>query len=242
MQESFLMLRHTHHILRRLAQDSLKRISRAKKNAGLCGSMGFACVMWGGGDLACQSLENRLSLKHAKLQTSVSDQKCFECDYARAFRQSLYGTVIMAPVAHVWYESKINGGLLVVKAICSTRTWGSNTIAFAQTFMTQIFIAPVLTFVYLFAQEIFQGNALKDAVVEVQSKGFQMLLADWCFWPLADFLNFRFSSVHIRFVVMNLQDVVWSGITSWIKNTPLDEQNLLQANNSYCKIPLQSES
>ena len=78
--------------------------------------------------------------------------------------------------------------------------------------LTQIFIAPVLTFVYLIAQEVFQGGALKDAVVEVQSKGFQMLLADWCFWPLADFLNFRFSSVHVRFVVMNLQDVAWSHV------------------------------
>jgi hypothetical protein len=212
---------------------NVARVEAAKERAGLAGSMAFAALMWGCGDVLCQSVEK----KNAQGQlTGKSEPDKFaspagSLDLDRVARQAVFGGLMMAPLGHVWYSHPVlNAGLGIWKSKRSplwlqgrVAVWESRNsagkLAAAQTVATECCFVPWSAFMYPFFQEVWRtrGN-LWDGLAEVRRKWMQMVTASVAFWTAADFVNLRYTPLHLRFVVASCEDVIWSATTSWLKN------------------------
>ncbi|KAI5297792.1 Protein required for ethanol metabolism, partial [Ascosphaera atra] len=134
-------------------------------------------VLFGTGDaLAQQAVERKGWDKH---------------DVSRTARMAVYGGVVFGPAATLWYR------VLERKVRLSTTP---RTVA-ARVCADQVVFAPTHMCVFLSSMAVLEGKDPRERIRSAFVKGYTANLA---LWPAVQAVNFRFTPLEHRVMVVNL--------------------------------------
>jgi len=170
------------------ARNLLGRLNVAFKRHSFIGSCIVYTGLYGGGDLARQTI-----------------QQVPQKDYATSARMSVVGGGVMAPVFYVWYKflDRYMAGtamkLIVKKVIVDQAIAGSLSVV-----------------LFYISMSILEQK--KDKFQELQEKGVQTYLTGCVYWPIVQTVNFRYAPPYARTAFVASAAFVWCIILSYIKS------------------------
>ena len=121
-------------------------------------------------------------------------------DANRAVKMITFGTFVNAVLVHHWYK-------LLWRAFPTPSV--RHTVM--KVAADQIFLAPIGIAGAIAYTSWVTG---RDVGVGLQSKFLNMWLADWCVWPAASYINFRFVPRHRQPLVYAVVSVGWFSYVS----------------------------
>lgn len=82
---------------------------------------------------------------------------------------------------------------------------------------------PVLSGCFIISAALLSGRSLKQALIEYKKKFWDILTVDTLYWPLANYLNFKYLPFKYRIIYINMVTLVYSVIMAHIrKMKPLE--------------------
>ncbi|XP_074280654.1 uncharacterized protein LOC141605684 [Silene latifolia] len=120
-------------------------------------------------------------------------------DFIRTLRMGGYGLVILGPTLHYWFNfmSKILPGRDLITTV-------------KKMILGQTVYGPTLTVVFFSLNAALQGEDAKEIVARLKRDLFPTMLNGVMYWPLCDFITFRFASVHLQPLVSNGFSYIWT--------------------------------
>lgn len=153
-------------------------------------------VLYGVGDYIAQRTM-------ANNENSVSDK--------RLLRAVLYGSVIMAPLAHVHFNFL---EWLVVEKIAAR----ASLVPFVKMFFDQFgYWAPAITIVYHVSMGAMEGLNYNETVERLKELYWPTLKACWMIWPIVMVVNFKLIPVAHQLNFCLAVSLVWATILSVIR-------------------------
>eukprot|EP01023_Acetabularia_acetabulum_P015994 TRINITY_DN17886_c0_g1_i2.p2 TRINITY_DN17886_c0_g1~~TRINITY_DN17886_c0_g1_i2.p2 ORF type:complete len:204 (-),score=17.62 TRINITY_DN17886_c0_g1_i2:667-1278(-) len=131
-------------------------------------------------------------------------------DLARTVRMSVYGGVIMGPLAHNWFN-------FLDKVVLPKHPQSPLAIV-GKMFLDQVVQAPFGLSIFYAYQETLQGRA-EMAPTVIQEKLLPTLLMTWKFWPLAHLVNFSVIPLEQRILYVNVVSVFYTCLLSRLEAT-----------------------
>uniref|UniRef100_A0A0B6YBP3 Mpv17-like protein 2 n=1 Tax=Arion vulgaris TaxID=1028688 RepID=A0A0B6YBP3_9EUPU len=127
-------------------------------------------------------------------------------DFSRTGRMIIIGFGL-GPFNHYWYallDRMIKGstGLSVIKKIACD----------------QLVAAPFFCTSFLSGLALLEGEGIDGAKTEMKDKFLKIYMFDWTFWPLAQFVNFRFVPGNLRVVYVSSATLLWNSFLSFVKH------------------------
>jgi hypothetical protein len=167
-------------------------------------------VINGLGDILCQLLDG--ALKDGK-----------EFDFRRLFIFSLVGGFYFGPMIHYWFEFlnnispflPANGAIKAGVQLILDQTVGAVAVIGTFFYFNEVLQhlippstkAPELSLV---------GSIIKNGNYAFKNTLPETLLANWRYWPIVNFFNFRYVPIQYRLLVSNVASVMWSIVLSKI--------------------------
>lgn len=118
-------------------------------------------------------------------------------------------------LAHNWYR------------ILDKRFRGNTTSAVTKkVLLDQIVGSPVGYTIFIFGYNALDGVGYSRSKEEFIDKFPTLYIADWCVWPLAQAINFKYINARYRAVYVNTLTLGWNVFLSYIKyeDQPADEE------------------
>jgi len=148
-----------------------------------------AGVLSVGGDFVCQKyIEKREIGKNY--------------DYRRTMNLFLIGSLVSAPLIHLWY---VKGA----PAICRHVTQNAKLYPYISLAADQTLIATSTLALFLFLSEYMQNFNAQAAVYNVRRKFWSAITTNWKVWPPIILINFLFVPLHFRVLFTNLIGFFW---------------------------------
>ena len=125
-------------------------------------------------------------------------------DVPRTLRMAVFGFVISGPLNHAWYgalERAVPGASLRANVV--------------KTAADQLVFAPFILTAFFGSQELLAGKSVDAAVATVRGALWPSLQLNWCFWPAAQMINFRFVPPAQRVGFVSLCLVGWNAFLSY---------------------------
>ncbi|XP_047338005.1 PXMP2/4 family protein 4-like [Impatiens glandulifera] len=120
-------------------------------------------------------------------------------DFSRTLRMGMYGLFISGSTLHYWYN--------FMSRILPKR----NTMAsLKKMFLGQAVYGPIMTAVFFSTNAALQGESYGEIVARLKRDMIPTLLNGVMYWPLCDFLTFKFIPVHLQPLVSNSFSYLWS--------------------------------
>lgn len=163
------------------------------------------CLL-GTGDLITQNIEQRFMDRRKEGSTGV------QIDWRRTGRMFCMG-VTFGPLTHVWYN------VVLERIIVGT----GNKMVFKKILADQFVAGPFFCSSFFFGMGLFEGRGMQGAVQEVKENFLPVYLVDWCFWPPAQYINFRFVPVEYRVSYVCVLTLCWNSFLSYMKHRHQDE-------------------
>lgn len=142
--------------------------------------------------------------------------KQVEYDFKRTGRMVVIG-LALGPFNHFWYsllDKTVKGGGLqvVLKKIA----------------LDQAFAGPFFCTLFLTGTSLMEGQGLEGAKSEWKEKFLPIYMVDWCFWPMAQYVNFRFLPTQYRVAYVSTATLIWNSFLSYMKHksVPADEEHV----------------
>jgi hypothetical protein len=162
------------------------------------------------GDMMCQLLNG--ALKDGK-----------EFDFRRLFIFSLVGGLYFGPVIHYWFEflNNISPFLPANKAVrAGVQLILDQTVGAVAVIGTFFYFNEVLQHLIppsTKAPELSLVNSIvKNGNSAVKNTLPETLFANWRYWPVVNFFNFRYVPIQYQLLVSNVASVMWSIVLSKI--------------------------
>ncbi|GFO37194.1 mpv17-like protein 2 [Plakobranchus ocellatus] len=144
------------------------------------------------------------------------DAQLPEYDLKRTGRMVVIG-LALGPFNHFWYALldkwvKGPGAQMVLKKIC----------------LDQAVAGPFFCSMFLSGTTILEGGGVENAKSEVKEKFLKIYMVDWCFWPMAQFINFKFLPTKYRVAYVSTATLIWNSFLSYMKhkNVPANEEHV----------------
>lgn len=138
------------------------------------------------GDILAQSLEGASSL-----------------DELRLLRLAAYGLLLDGPVGHVWYrwlDGTCDGKFANARGPAAIAT---------KTAADQLIWAPIMTCAFFAFLKVLEGHP-ELAVQTVQDKALQTVVANYCIWPAAHVISFKYVPSQQRVLYNNVIAIAWN--------------------------------
>ncbi|KAI4318431.1 hypothetical protein MLD38_032134 [Melastoma candidum] len=126
-------------------------------------------------------------------------------DPKRTLRMAGYGMVVLGPVLHFWFS--------VMSKFFPNRDLASTLKKMA---LGQVIFGPVMTAVFFSINATLQGEKRSEVVARLKRDLFPTLVNGIMYWPLCDFITFRFIPVHLQPLMSNGFSYVWTIYLSYI--------------------------
>lgn len=126
----------------------------------------------------------------------------------RTERMFLIG-LCLGPFGHLWYTK------FVEKLVPGAP---STTTALKKILADQIIAGPFFCSAFFFGMGLLEGRGMSGAVAEVKDKFLTVYLIDWCLWPPAQFINFRYLPVEYRVIYVACITLCWNVFLSYFKH------------------------
>ena len=181
----------------------------------------FTGILGGCGDLLAQTVTKCFSLQTAEEEDVSTDSSTkagvrkFQFDRLRVASVTLEGFFISGPLMHYSY----NFIELVIPIDDITGSPYKKSLAAAlHVIIDAVFMDCVFIFTLMVCTSLIQGRASKIRR-ELQTEFFPAVQASWIsstvFSPM-QFVAFRYSPLELRVLFMNIQDVLWNAIMSYM--------------------------
>ncbi|XP_021728456.1 protein SYM1-like [Chenopodium quinoa] len=120
-------------------------------------------------------------------------------DLFRTLRIAGYGLIIMGPSQHLWFNflSRILRGRDV-----------STTLK--KIFMGQAIYGPIMNSIFFFYNAALQGETREEIFARLKRDLLPTLMKGLMYWPLCDFLTFKFIPVHLQPLVNSSFAYMWT--------------------------------
>ncbi|XP_009335397.2 protein SYM1 [Pyrus x bretschneideri] len=120
-------------------------------------------------------------------------------DLVRTARMAGYGMLVLGPSLHFWFNFMSKS--YPKRDIFST---------LKKMAMGQVLFGPTMTFAFFSLNACLQGENGGEIVARLQRDLFPTLLNGVMYWPICDFITFRFIPVHLQPLVSNGFSYLWT--------------------------------
>lgn len=120
-------------------------------------------------------------------------------DFIRTSRMAGYGMIILGPSLHFWFN--------FVSKLFPRRDLFSTLKKMA---MGQTLYGPAMTVIFFSLNARLQGETGSEIVARLKRDLLPTLLSGIMYWPICDFITFRFIPVHLQPLVSNSFSYLWT--------------------------------
>ncbi|KAM3688441.1 hypothetical protein ACJW31_10G150200 [Castanea mollissima] len=120
-------------------------------------------------------------------------------DTTRTFRMAAYGLVILGPSQNFWFNSLSK--ILPKRDVLTT---------LKKTFMGQTVYGPIITTIFFSYNAGLQGENGHEIVARLKRDLLPTFKSGVMFWPICDFVTFKFIPVHLQPLVNSSCSYVWT--------------------------------
>ncbi|KAI4298544.1 hypothetical protein L6164_032091 [Bauhinia variegata] len=120
-------------------------------------------------------------------------------DFVRTLRMAGYGLIILGPSLHFWFN--FVSKLFPKRDLLST---------LKKMFMGQALYGPAMTVVFFSSNAFMQGENSQEIVARLKRDLLPTMLNGIMYWPVCDFITFRFIPVHLQPLVSNSFSYLWT--------------------------------
>ncbi|KAG8368464.1 hypothetical protein BUALT_Bualt15G0048100 [Buddleja alternifolia] len=131
-------------------------------------------------------------------QMTPYTDKC-EYDVMRSVRMAGYGLLILGPTIHYWYTYMSR--VFPKRDIASTL----KKMALGQTFY-----GPAMTVIFFSANAALQGESGSEIMARLKRDLIPTFINGIMYWPICDFVTFKFIPVHLQPLVTNSFSYLWT--------------------------------
>ncbi|KAJ7967554.1 PXMP2/4 family protein 4 [Quillaja saponaria] len=147
-----------------------------------------------------KSVTSALIYTAADLSSQTIAQSSSEpYDFVRTLRMAGYGMIILGPTLHLWFN--FVSKLFPRRDIFST---------LKKMVMGQAIYGPAMTVVFFSYNACMQGETNKEIVARLKRDLLPTMLNGVMYWPVCDFITFRFIPVHLQPLVSNSFSYLWT--------------------------------
>ncbi|KAG6652573.1 PXMP2/4 family protein 4-like isoform X2 [Carya illinoinensis] len=120
-------------------------------------------------------------------------------DFVRTLRMAGYGMLILGPSLHFWFN--FMSKLFPKRDLFST---------LKKMVMGQALYGPTMTAVFFSVNACFQGENIAEIVARLKRDLLPTMINGVMYWPVCDFVTFRFTPVHLQPLVTNSFSYLWT--------------------------------
>ncbi|XP_076941310.1 uncharacterized protein LOC143610823 [Bidens hawaiensis] len=120
-------------------------------------------------------------------------------DLIRTCRMAGYGMIILGPTLHFWFN--FLSRVLPKQNLVTT---------FKKMFIGQTVFGPIMTAMFFTYNASLQGESGKEIIARLKRDMLPTMISNAIYWPLCDFMTFRFTPVHLQPLVNNSFSYVWT--------------------------------
>lgn len=144
----------------------------------------------------------------------VSDK--LEFDKSRTLRMAGYGFIISGPTLHLWFN--LLSKTLPKRDLISTAK---------KMVLGQTVFGPAITVVFFSLNACLQGESGSEIFARLKRDMIPTTINGLMFWPLCDFITYRYVPVHLQTLVSNSFAFIWSVYLTYmasLKKVHIEEQ------------------
>ncbi|CAH8361912.1 unnamed protein product [Eruca vesicaria subsp. sativa] len=130
-------------------------------------------------------------------------------DLVRTARMGAYGLFILGPVQHQWFG--FMSRLFPKQDFITT---------LKKMAMGQTVYGPIIMTIFLSFNGLLQGEGGSDIVARLKRDLLPVMLNCVMYWPVCDFITFKFFPVHLQPLVSNSFSYVWSIYMTYMGSKP----------------------
>ncbi|KAL5713655.1 hypothetical protein ACHQM5_015711 [Ranunculus cassubicifolius] len=164
------------------------------------GVVGWYLRILGSHPICTKSVSSALIYTFADLSSqAVTGVSTDAFDFVRTTRMAGYGLLVMGPSLHFWFNfvSKI----LPKRDVLST---------FKKLFLGQAVFGPIMTTIFFSVNAGLQGENGAEIVARLKRDLVPTLFSGLMYWPLCDFITFKFIPVRLQPLVSNSFAYLWT--------------------------------
>ncbi|KAE8008106.1 hypothetical protein FH972_004650 [Carpinus fangiana] len=120
-------------------------------------------------------------------------------DFVRTLRMAGYGMIILGPSLHFWFN--FVSKLFPKRDLFST---------LKKMVMGQTLYGPAMTVVFFSTNAFLQGENTTEVVARLKRDLLPTMINGIMYWPICDFITFRFTPVHLQPLVSNSFSYLWT--------------------------------
>lgn len=120
-------------------------------------------------------------------------------DLVRTLRMAGYGMIILGPSLHFWFN--FVSRVLPKRDLIAT---------LKKIVLGQTLYGPIMTVVFFSVNAALQGESGSEIVARLKRDLVPTMLSGVMYWPLCDFITFKFIPVHLQPLVSNSFSYVWT--------------------------------
>ncbi|XP_062175812.1 uncharacterized protein LOC133880871 [Alnus glutinosa] len=128
-------------------------------------------------------------------------------DFVRALRMAGYGMLILGPSLHFWFN--FVSKLFPKRDLFST---------LKKMVMGQTIYGPAMTVVFFSTNAFLQGENTTEIVARLKRDLLPTFINGIMYWPICDFITFRFTPVHLQPLVSNSFSYLWTVYMTYMAN------------------------
>ncbi|CAA7038001.1 unnamed protein product [Microthlaspi erraticum] len=208
----------SHQLLGRAKETKLSPPPRPSSSSGFCSSsssspasegfVGWYLGMVKSRPLLTKGVTSSLIYIAADLSSQTIAKNSSESyDLVRTARMAGYGLIVLGPTLHYWFN--FMSRLLPKQDLITT---------FKKMAMGQIIYGPIMMVIFFSLNAFLQGEGMSDIVARLKRDFLPAMLNCVMYWPVCDFITFKFFPVHLQPLVSNSFSYLWTIYMTYMGN------------------------
>ncbi|TKY46124.1 PXMP2/4 family protein 4 [Spatholobus suberectus] len=202
----------THHLHHKTPKPSLSPTrfsSLSSSPSRKSGLVGWYLRMLESYPLATKSVTSSLIFAAADITSQMITLPFFSASYdlIRTSRMAIYGLLILGPAQHKWFN--------FLSKILPKRDMPSTL---KKIFMGQAVFGPIINTVFFSYNGVLQGESGPEIIARLKRDLLPTILSGALFWPVCDFVTFRFMPVHLQPLLNSSCAYVWTIYLTYMAN------------------------
>ncbi|KAK4784514.1 hypothetical protein SAY86_018882 [Trapa natans] len=135
----------------------------------------------------------------------ISKEEADSYDIERMLRMAGYGMVILGPSLHYWFN--------LVSRLFPKRDLVSTVMKMV---MGQTIYGPIVTVIFFYMNSMLQGESGEEIIARLKRDLVPTLVSGIIYWPMCDFITFKFIPIHLQPLISNLFAYLWTVYLSYM--------------------------